>query len=296
MFLQGHQITDAPLHLHQQRRIVRIALLEQVHAGHREASLCLLHIIEFIELTNEVTTLPAPSSQKRMRMSMHLIERQLRQIDIPTECMTPARNPSQQLTAVHDVRPVKATWIGDRHQHLAVFTQCGQQLQRGQWHAGHAEHHHTPRHRPGQRRPILQRMQDPLVYPRADAPQLDGPQAAQQGTPQHRLPTLFRRNQLRWTPRAGQLITPLRPSFQPVSPVHLILIEQVRQAAGQLVQSVGLIPLQETSHRLETWLIHPLGQELHQTPSQWRLVGGALAGHLLPPQYLPIGPPHESGR
>ena len=205
-------------------------------------------------------------------------------------------NAPQQLPSIHDVGPMKTAGIGNGQQHLAVRAQGRQNLQRRQWHAGHAEHHHAPRHRADRRHALRQSRYHPLVHTGPNAVQIRRRQGGQQGTPQHGLPRLLGRHRLSGPSKAQQHILPLGPSIQPIGPVHLILVKQVGQAGGQLVQAVGLIPLQETGHRLKARLMHPQGQELHQTPSQGRFVGGALAGHLIAAQHLPVRAPHEARR
>ena len=134
------------------------------------------------------------------------------------------------------------------------------------------------------------------MHTRANALQIRRGQGGQQGAPQHGLPALLGRHRLRGPPRRRQHILPLGPGLQPVGPVHLVLVEQVGQAAGQLIQAIGLISLQKAGDGFKAGRVHPLRQQMHQTPGQRGLVGGALAGHLVAPQHLPIGTPHETRR
>ncbi|MNZ67392.1 hypothetical protein D3C78_856380 [compost metagenome] len=83
----------------------------------------------------------------------------------------------------------------------------------------------------------------------------------QQRTPQLGLPTVSRCQRLALASAITKLMTSCCPVFQPVRTVDLILVEQVRQALGQLIAlaQIGVVG-QEALQGLEVRLIDQLRQ------------------------------------
>ena len=65
----------------------------------------------------------------------------------------------------------------------------------------------------------------------------------QQRTPQFCLPATGRGQWLYFASDVAQLMPTFGPVFKPVGPVHLILVEQIRQTFGQLIAfaQVGVV-------------------------------------------------------
>ncbi len=85
------------------------------------------------------------------------------------------------------------------------------------------------------------------------------------------------------------------PVLQPVSPVNLILVEQIGQAFGQLIALAQISVVgQEALQRFEVRLIDQRRQQAHQAPGQRGLVEQGRLGDLVRTQHHAIQRPHET--
>ena len=103
-----------------------------------------------------------------------------------------------------------------------------------------------------------------------------------------------------------QYVLPLCPACQPVATVDLVLIEEVREALGQLQATHGAGLLQETPQRR----VHATGaagsrrlpgrqqarQRRHEAPSERVFVQRRTRWHGGPAEHGTVGPPQETGR
>ena len=128
VFRQRRQVTDAVLHLAQQRgRFIFVRLVEQVDAGQAESLPALLGIVKDVELADEIATLAAPGRQQGMGVDMHVFKGQAGEVPALAKRLTPALR-AQQFAPLHDVAPVKAAGIGNGQHDLAVRRQRPQDL------------------------------------------------------------------------------------------------------------------------------------------------------------------------
>lgn len=94
----------------------------------------------------------------------------------------------------------------------------------------------------------------------------------------------------------AQPVVPGGPVLQPVGAVHLVLVEQVGQAFGQLVTLAQVVVIgEEATQRREAVACQQRRQQAHQTPGQRALVQQRDAGNRLASQHGPIGLPEEGG-
>ena len=280
--LRRAQIADAVLQLYEQAAAIGPGgIVKQIQALARHALLRGLQVIKGVELADEVPPLPPPGGQQSRGMQVHLLKRGGRQV-VFFVGVPPALG-AQRIAAVHDVAPVVLTRVGHGQQHLAVRRQRGQHLQQLAGHVAHAKHRHASRHRAGQRLARLQTRQRPQVQGGPGGLLLCIGQSGQHPPPQLGLPQLVF-GQLagrvtephRLVRQLAQHITPFGPVLQPIRAVNLVLVKQVRQAAGQLQQPVGLRlgqgAAQKTGHGLEHCIAHARGQQGHQAPGHRQLV------------------------
>ncbi|MCY1419008.1 hypothetical protein D9M71_345830 [compost metagenome] len=85
------------------------------------------------------------------------------------------------------------------------------------------------------------------------------------------------------------------PVFKPVSPIDLVLVEQVRQTLSQLIAfaQIGVMG-QEALQRLEVWLVDQLRQQAHQSPGQRSFIEQGLGRNFIAPKDHAIELPHET--
>ena len=134
-------------------------------------------------------------------------------------------------------------------------------------------------------------------------------QPLQQLAPQGRLPQVFspqRHRRPHHARRPGvQHVLPLCPALQPVAAVDLVLVEEVREALGQLQAAHGAGLLQETPQRRvcvpgTAGSCLPgrqqAGQHRHEAPSERMLVQRRTPRHGGRTEHGTIGPPQETGR
>ena len=296
MLLQRNQVADAHLHLVQQRRVGRFFfLVEVINLGERKLPLAVLGVIHRVEQAHKVTALAAPCGQERMRMGMHVLQRQVRQLLAFAQRLASALG-AQQLAPVHDVAPVVAAGVGQGQDHLAVRRQRCQGLQRGRRHLAHAKGcdplGHGLRHRlaTGQ---VLQKL---LMQARAYALLLCCAQGSEHRAPQRSLPALVVGQRLRCAIGQKHMVVPGSPGVQPVAAVVLVLVVEVRQLVTELQQARGIVVLQKPRHRPKHRLAQQAGEQLHQAPGHGQLVQGRLAGHGLRAQHLAVGAPQKARR
>ena len=121
MVLQRYKITNPVLHLLQQRRVrILFGIVKKIDSGQVELLLRLLCVIEVVELTNEVPTLASPGGKQRMRVGMHVFQRQGRQFPSLTKGLATSLG-IEQLASIHDVPPVVLAGVGNGQHHLAVL-------------------------------------------------------------------------------------------------------------------------------------------------------------------------------
>ena len=298
MLGHGHQVANALLHLHQQRRIDQICSIGLViHIHPRPAPLHgrVARGVERIELAHIVAALPAPGRQQRMGMGVHGLQWNLGQVLSALVRMTAALL-AQQLTPINRISPVKAARVGHGNQHLAVLGNAAQKLHQRQRHLAHAKHHHAACQRCHGRLPLLQRVQNPRQQGRAGGGALVLIQLRQHLAPQLGLPQLpFGHGHVRATGRAHHILA-LLPSCQPVGAVNLVLVKQVRQLFSQLQQALRLAGAQKIGNRLERGIFKTLRQQAHQTPDHGRLIERRLTRHLMLAENLPVTAPDKARR
>lgn len=119
----------------------------------------------------------------------------------------------------------------------------------------------------------------------------------EQGAPQRRLPAHRLVQRPRAVARGAQLVAALGPVGQPVGAVHLVLVEQVGQALGQLVAlaQVGVVG-EEAAQRGERLALQKARQQAHQPPGQRRLVERRLQGNVGAAQERAIAAPEKARR
>ena len=178
---------------------------------------------------------------------------------------------AQPFAAFDDVAPVVTAGIVDRHQDVTVAADGIQCLQRLLRQRRQAEHHHPFRQAARRWRAFAQCRDKPLVDCRpvgmAGAGQLSGQPAPQLGLP------AFTFGQGGRTAVAGDVVVVVFPAGQPVGPVGLVLVVEVGQLVGQLVQAprVG-IGFDKTCQRREYRFVQPGRQLPVQAPAERSLV------------------------
>ena len=128
-------------------------------------------------------------------------------------------------------------------------------------------------------------------------PALAGHHVLTQPPPQRRLPALVIRQRTWRAARIDQHVLPRRPGGQPVGPIDLVLIEQIRQPSGKLkaFAQIGVIG-QEALQRMEHRLGHHHRQQPHQPPHQTRFIEGRSLGHGIASQHRAVHLPQEARR
>ena len=180
---------------------------------------------------------------------------------------------SQQILVSDDIAPVILAGVEHRQQYLTVAPDHRQRLQRLRRQGRDAEHHHPP----GQHDRTLFDTQHMLDKTRMDTgaavTQPLGTDIRQHRPPQRRLPALL---VIQWTqalPGQADAVLPGGPVVQPVSPVHLILVKQIRQPLGQLIALAAIrIIRQKALQRGKLGLLRQGWQQPHQPPAQRLLV------------------------
>ena len=289
-----HQIANAPLQLRQCRRALRDGcIVKKVQRGQLHALAGGLGIVKGIEHAHKVAPLPAPAGQQRRSVGMHLrkvhIGQRLALVTLP------ALLAAQPLAPIHDVGPVVAAGVGHGQQDLAVIRQRRQQLQQLHGHVAHAKHRYARCYRLCRTLPRSQPRQYTLVHGGTGVVTLGFGQRGQHTSPQLGLPQMVLR-QRHSAVHLAAIIGTRGPIVQPVWSVDLILVIQVSQTTGQLQQTVRLIALQKTAHRLEDFFVHTLRQQSHQAPGHGQFVQRRIRGHNACTQHLPIGAPQKPRR
>ena len=147
VFVQGHQVANAVLHLLQKRRMgAFVAVVKVVDLGQGELLFAVLGVVKNIELAHKVAALAAPGGQERVGVGVHVLQRHVVQRLGFAQGLAPAQR-AQQFAPVHDVAPVVAAGVGNGQDHLAVRRQRGQRLQGGRRHLAHAKGGHALGHR-----------------------------------------------------------------------------------------------------------------------------------------------------
>ena len=87
------------------------------------------------------------------------------------------------------------------------------------------------------------------------------------------------------------------PVFEPVGPVHLVLVEQIRQPLSQLIAfaQIGVMG-QEALQGLEMRLIDQLRKQTHQAPGQGSLIEQGSDRNFVTTKDHAIQLPHEAAR
>ncbi|VVN39783.1 hypothetical protein PS645_05335 [Pseudomonas fluorescens] len=87
------------------------------------------------------------------------------------------------------------------------------------------------------------------------------------------------------------------PVFEPVSPVDLILVEQVSQALGELIAftQIGVIR-KEALQGFEVRLIDQLRQQTHEAPGQRGFIKQGFDRDFISTQHHAVQLPHEAAR
>ena len=203
----------------------------------------------------------------------------------------------EQVLIRHYVAPVILTGVVYAQQHLAETGHGRQGLQGLGRQRGNAKHHH-PARQPGRAMFALAQVLDKArMHPGPAAGQFLLAHIGEQGSPQRRLPAhgLIQRHQP--PAQTDDFITPLGPTGQPVGPIHLILIEQIRQPLGQLIAFaiIGIV-LQKTAERRKYLIGQQTRQQSHQPPGQRRLVEWRQPGNGVTAQHGAIALPQKTGR
>ena len=293
MFGQRAQFADGHLHLLQQG-LARL-FAEQVDAQAVVAPFGMRVFVEFVEHADEIAPLPAPARQQRMAVRMQCFQRNLRQImavALPLALIGRA----QQVAPVDDVAPVELARIGHGQHHLRVARQRGQRLQGLVRQRRDAEQHHPARQLANGRVAGGDRGQKGVMDVGAARIALEGLDVGGHGAPQLRLPALVVLQHDGFAARRAQLVASGRPVGQPVGAVDLVLVEQVRQALGQLQAALGIAVGEEIAQRRKHGVGQQRWQEPHQAPGQRRLVEGRDARHALAAQHAAVAFPQQARR
>ena len=291
---QRTQVADVVLQLAQHGCGGVRFFFKQVAARQVEPGSLAGGVVKLVQQAHEIAGLPPPRCQQGVGMSVHVVKPQVGQVGAAARWLAVAAG-AQQFPPLDDVGPVKAAWVGHRHEHLAATGQSGQCLQRGQGKLTDAKHHHPARQRGRSGLIAQQARHHPLVQTRPNGGQGLGIEFSQQGAPQPGLPHLVGGRRMRGATRPRQLVTALRPLAQPVGPVHLVLVKQVGQSGTQLKHPQRVALTQKALHGFEPWLNNQLWQQPHEPPRERRFVHGRMWRHLIAPQHLAVGAPQKTG-
>ena len=204
---------------------------------------------------------------------------------------------AQQLPVLDDIRPIVAARIVDEHQHLAAARKGLQGLQGLLGHGADAENHNATR-QPGRAfGQCGQCFQKAMVHLGAAGLALLPGHIVLNPAPQHRLPGLAVRQGADLAPGIAQTIPPLGPLVKPIGAVHLVLVVQVSQMAGQLIALAQVVIVgQKALQGGESVIFHYTWQEFQQPPGQALLVIGRFVRGLRFAQNGAVGAPQEAGR
>ena len=90
-------------------------------------------------------------------------------------------------------------------------------------------------------------------------------------------------------------MTTRRPVFEPVGPIDLILVKQVREPFRQLIAlaQIGVVS-QEALQRFKMWLVNQRRKQAHQTPGERCLVQQRSRWNFITSQHHSVQLPHET--
>jgi hypothetical protein len=250
-FVERTQLQDVVLQLVQQA--VGAGRGEQVDpliAGGEslEIGFVAVPLVLLVEQADIVASLFAPGRKQRMAVEM---EPALVEVLGHLACRLTPVGMAEQIPPFDDIAPIMPAWIEHEQHHLAHGRDRLQRLQHLARQRGETEDDDPARQldRTQGRDPRRVRVltgpgtlqKDPMDLGAAGMTQrrivraMLGVHVGLERTPQHRLPVLTHGNRPPLAVRADQDITPLTPGLQPVGPIDLILIEQVREPFGKLI-------------------------------------------------------------
>ena len=219
-----------------------------------------------VEQADKIAALLAPGGQQR-------IDRVVRQRGEVTFAVVELT--AQQLFVLDDVRPVMLAGVLHQHQDLAVAAERRQGFQRLLGQGADAENDQPARQ--ARRRPVLlqsvllQSVDEGPVNGAAAEPLFVRVHVREQGAPQMRLPQLAGGEVVEAVAVLGAaqpVIAPF-PVRQPVGPVDLVGVEQIRQPFRQLVAFATVhVVGQEVAQRTEMGRVEQGGQQPVQAPQQ----------------------------
>ena len=291
---RGAQVADVVLELVEQG--VAAGGVEQVdplpRQGLEEVAVAAGFVV-LVQQADVVAPLLAPGGQQGMGVGVQIGLVQLRRH--AGAAGVAAGGGAQEVAVGDDVGPVVLAGVVDAEQHLAHPRHPLQRLQRLLGQGGDPEDHH-PARQPGR---ALRQPGGGLAEAGVDGRAAGGRrlrrEVGEQGAPQRRLPGLVRRHGAALAAGVRDLVAALGPGGQPVGAVDLVLVQEVGQAAGQLVAfaAVGVVG-EEAGQGGEGRLPGQVRQEPHEAPGQRLLVEGRGSGYRLRPQHGPVGGPEEA--
>ncbi|EXI65255.1 MAG: hypothetical protein AW08_03303 [Candidatus Accumulibacter adjunctus] len=237
--------------------------------------------VALVEQVDEVAPLLAPSRQQWLRMRVQQLRRQFAGHSRPPALAVAAA--AEQVAVGDDVGPVMPARVVHADQDLRPPRQCGEHFERLLRQARNTE----------DQQPAWQSVRlagaGPLPCAR-DEGGMDcgatghrcrrgrrsaGHHVSQQRAPQRRLPALLGRQRPAVAAAIRQHVAARCPSGEPVGPINLILIEEVRQALGQLETLALLVIVREKGAQRS--VLRPAAdfrQQAQQAPEQPILVEG----------------------
>ncbi len=271
----------------------RLQVLEQIDLVLKGAAVT-VRVVVVVEQADKIAALLAPGGEQRIDW----VVRQRGQVTFAVVQLT-----AQQLFVLDDVGPVMLTGVLHQHQDLAVAAERRQGFQRLLGQGADAENNQPARQ--ARRRRVL--LQSVLLKGLDEGP-VDGAAAEplfvrvhvrEQGAPQMRLPQLAGGEVVEAVPVLGpaQPVVAPFPVRQPVGPVDLVGVEQIRQPLRQLVAFAAVhVVGQEVAQRTEMGGVEQGGQQPVQAPQQPRLVERRGARHPVFTERGAVGAPQEAGR
>ncbi len=283
--VQRAQLADVVLQLLQQPAVAFAHEgLEQVDAQRvgPEQGLVLLGVVVLVEQAQVVAALLAPGGQQRLGVQVQALGSVITGV-ANAEHVEPFGHAglaplsvalgAEQVLVFDDVGPVVLAGVVHAQHHLAAAGDGGQGFQRLLGQRGDAEHHHTPRQAGGAFAAVK------LTCGGEKAPVHHGAagghsvvahvlgNAVHHGPPQGRLPALGVIQRAGFAAGGDQHVLAASPGLEPVGAVHLVLVEQVGQALGELmVLAQVAVAFEEAAQRGELVTRHQFRQQAQQSP------------------------------
>ena len=265
----------------------RFQVLEQIDLVLKGAAVA-VRVVVVVEQADKIAALLAPGGQQR-------IDRVVRQGGEVTFAVVQLT--AQQLFVLDDVRPVMLAGVLHQHQDLAVAAERRQGFQRLLGQGADTEDDQSAR-QARRRSVLLQGVHEGPVNGAAAEPLFVRVHVREQGAPQMGLPQLAGGEVVEAVAVLGpaQPVVAPFPVRQPVGPVDLVGVEQIRQPLRQLVAFAAVhVVGQEVAQRTEMGRVEQGGQQPVQAPQQPRLVERRGARHPIFTERGAIGAPQEAG-